>query len=226
MTLLQTYRSYHFGADTELSDRQMDALIAGFLPSEPDEKGAALSGRTQARMLHLDGVGPVIIKHYHRGGFIRHFNQRTYLRLGIPRCRVEFDMLQTLQRTGVQVPEPVAYAFWGRIFYHAWLVTKVIPNALNLAAVSRDDPKRARKILPKVIRPVKRLIDIGILHVDLHPGNVMVDDHDRVFLIDFDKAKTNQLNSDRLRRRYTERWQRAVIKHGLPEDLAEGFILG
>lgn len=225
MTLLQTHHSYHFGADFELSEQQMDALIAQFQPPEANPEGG-LGGRTKSPVIQLDGVGPVLVKHYYRGGFIRHFNRRTHLRFGLPRCRTEYEMLQTLRRTGVQVPEPVAYALYGRIFYHAWLITKVIPNVQTLAAVSTDDPGRALKILPEVIRRINRLIDIGILHVDLHPGNVLVDDQGSVFLIDFDKAKTKQCDMDRLRRRYTERWQRAVAKHDLPEELSTEFILG
>lgn len=225
MTILQTYGPYRFGADFELSSRQMDALIAEFQPPEINTE-SGLNGRSHSPVLQLDGVGPVIVKHYYRGGFIRHFNQRTYLKFGIPRSRVEFEMLQTLQRTGVRVPEPVAYAFSGRVFYHAWLITKVIQNAQTLAALSLDNPKRARSLLPEVIRRINRLIEIGILHVDLHPGNVLVDDEDRVFLIDFDKARPKQSDPDRLRYRYTERWQRAVAKHGLPEELSTEFILG
>jgi 3-deoxy-D-manno-octulosonic acid kinase len=225
MTQLQDYRSYHFGADFGLSDQQMDALISLFQRPEANRKDD-LGGRTRTPILKLEGVGPIVIKHYYRGGFIRRFNRHTYLRLGCIRSRHEYEILQTLQHTdGVRVPEPVAFASCGGIFYHAWLITKAIPNVQTLAALSRSDPARALNILPEVIRPVIQLIDMGLLHVDLHAGNILVDDQDTIFLIDFDKAKTGQADKDNLRRHYMKRWQRAVAKHGLPQKLATGFIL-
>jgi 3-deoxy-D-manno-octulosonic acid kinase len=225
MTLSQAYRSYHFGADFELSNQQMDTLISQFQQVEANNEGG-LGGRTRTPILQLDGVGPILIKSYYRGGFVRRFTRHTYLRLGCTRSRHEYEILQTLQHIdGVRVPEPVAYASCGGIFYHAWLITKVIPNVQTLAALGRMDPARALKILPDVLRPINQLIDMGLLHVDLHPGNILVDDHNTIFLIDFDKAKTGQAGKERLRRHYTNRWQRAVAKHGLPQELATGFLL-
>jgi len=65
---------------------------------------------------------------------------------------------------------------------------------------------------------VSALIEHGILHVDLHPGNVLVNPEGRLFLIDFDKARLYK-NSRGLKDKYLRRWRRAVDKHDLPPFL-------
>jgi predicted Ser/Thr protein kinase len=55
--------------------------------------------------------------------------------------------------------------------------------------------------------------------VDLHPGNVLVTPENRLYLIDFDKARTTPVNRRRLREKYIRRWQRAVLKYRLPAFL-------
>jgi 3-deoxy-D-manno-octulosonic acid kinase len=65
------------------------------------------------------------------------------------------------------------------------------------------------------------LIEEGIYHVDLHPGNVLVDNNHNVYVIDFDKARCWTGPKNELRDLYLHRWRRAVIKHNLPETLSE-----
>jgi 3-deoxy-D-manno-octulosonic acid kinase len=69
------------------------------------------------------------------------------------------------------------------------------------------------------------LINQQILHVDLHPGNVLVDADGKVFLLDFDKAQKVAGKRNKLRDYYLCRWRRAVIKYNLPEVLSEMFAL-
>jgi predicted unusual protein kinase regulating ubiquinone biosynthesis (AarF/ABC1/UbiB family) len=77
-----------------------------------------------------------------------------------------------------------------------------------------------------LIDQVSTLIQNNIFHVDLHPGNVLVGRGGRVFLLDFDKARIARGNKNKLRDHYLSRWQRAVIKHGLPDMLSEMLAAG
>jgi 3-deoxy-D-manno-octulosonic acid kinase len=70
------------------------------------------------------------------------------------------------------------------------------------------------------------LIQHRILHVDLHPGNVIMDAAGKVYLLDFDRGKVYHGDRQKLKNRYLTRWQRAVNKHGLPEFLAEMLRAG
>jgi 3-deoxy-D-manno-octulosonic acid kinase len=203
-----------------LSGRQIKQLETGFdAGRRQQEQTDILGGRSPVIRIDLEGVGPVVVKPYTRGGFIRRFNHRTYLRTGSTRCRQEYELLGRLQNLGLGVPTPIAFAYAGTLLYHAWLVTKEIQNAETLAGLSNINPARCRAAMENLAPQLSLLIAHRILHVDLHPGNVLVDTDGRAFLIDFDKARKWRWGSERLRRRYRNRWQRAVAKPGLPEIL-------
>lgn len=169
----------------------------------------------------INGLGPVVIKQYLRGGLMRFVLKNRYLKLGRTRAQAEFELLQRLRPCGIRTPEPVAYAYRGFPFYAAWLVTRKIENACTLAELSRHDDRRASRLMSKVIEQVGRLIDCGCIHVDLHPGNVLVDSSDNIFIIDFDKGYMSAKNRERIYNIYRNRWRRSIIKHGLPPVLNE-----
>lgn len=220
MTLNRTTDSYQFGFSINLTESQLHVLKALF--HIPERAGASvLSGRAAATPAQLDGVGSIVIKHYRRGGLLRHFIKRRYLRFGKTRAQREFELLAYIGALGLNVPEPIAYAHRGRLFYLAWLVTREIKESITLAKLSLTDERRAHRAMTPVTEQISRLIDHGIWHVDLHPGNVLIDHKDRVFLLDFDKGRIGQRNKRKLKNLYISRWQRAVKKHKLPKMLSD-----
>jgi 3-deoxy-D-manno-octulosonic acid kinase len=208
-----------------LSPDDLDQLI-GAIEQPTQSAAAVLGGRTSVSKIHLNGLGAMVIKHYRRGGWMRQFVENKYLRWGKPRCGAEFDMLLQVRRLGVHAPEPIAYASLGRLLYRCWLVTREIPVQSSLAELSRSDPQAALKMMPSVAVQIARLIAHGIWHVDLHPGNVLIDAHGKIHLIDFDRARENISERIRLRRRYLKRWERAVSKHRLPPQLTQQLETG
>ena len=214
------YKAYQFGACISLTEVQRDRLI-GFFSQPPPASDTVLGGRDSISHHRIEDLGPVVIKHYKRGGLLGRVIRRNYIRLGKSRSRLEFELLQKARKLGINVPEPLAFASRGLLIYRAWLVTGEIESALPLASLSSEDEKRTRRVMPAVIEQISRLIENGLMHVDLHPGNVLVDGWDRIFLLDFDKGKFHRGDKKKLRDRYLKRWQRAVSKHELPEYLNE-----
>ena len=216
--LNKTYNSYHFGLSTALSDQQLERFVKLFntLGNRVD---SVLGGRTSVKMVRIPGLGPMVVKYYVRGGLIQHFIKRSYLRWGKTRCQIEYEILNKVRHLGIGAPEPVAFAFEGRLFYRCWLITKEIKQHQSLAQLSLSDPDLALSLISQVASQVCTLIQNKIRHVDLHPGNVLVDAKSNIFLIDFDKAYLTRLNTHKLRTKYSDRWKRAVIKHRLPERL-------
>lgn len=214
-TIHTTYGTCRFGSSYHLTPEHIKQLIMIF-NSPAKGVNAALGGRTSVSVMDLDGIGSVLVKPYSRGGAIRYLVRRTYLRLGKPRCRVEYEQMQAAGNAGINVPEPIAYAWQGRLFYKAWLVTREIKAARTLAQLACTDMDRTRMALEKFIDQLTRLIHQNIFHADMHPGNVLVDHDNNIFIIDFDKARHYPGSRDRLRARYIDRWKRAVEKHDLP----------
>ena len=225
MVLNRTIDSYHFGFYLNLTDSQLRTLTGLF--HHPGPSGVSvLGGRTSLTPAQLNGIGSVVIKHYRRGGLMRYFIKQRYLKLGKTRAQIEFEMLQVVRNLGINAPEPVAYAHRGCIFYQAWLISRAIKHPLSLALLSLKDEKKTRQAMESVIGQISLLIQNDILHVDLHPGNIVVDGADQIFLVDFDKGQIHPGSKEKLRNRYLTRWQRAVTKHRLPDILTDLLLAG
>ena len=219
-THTKTYNSYHFGSPSDIADPQLKQLIRFFnLPK--NSVNSALGGRTSITVTRLQGIGSVVIKYYRRGGAIRYLIKKRYLKCGKTRCQIEYELLQKVGSLGINAPEPVAFAYRGRLFYQCWLVTREIQDHQTLAQLSRSNEEQARMAMKAVIKQVSMLIKNNILHADLHPGNVIVDNQKQVYLLDFDKGGVFPGGINVLRSRYLRRWNRAIQKHGLPEMLSE-----
>ena len=216
----KTYDSYHFGSPSDLTDQQLKQLIRYFnLPK--DTVNSALGGRTSITVVRLEGIGSVVIKYYRRGGAVRCLIKQRYIRYGKTRCQIEYALLQKVRSLGINAPEPVAFAYRGRLFYQCWLVTREIKHHQTLAQLSCLNEEQARMVMKEVVKQISMLIKNKILHADLHPGNVIVDDQNQVYLLDFDKGGVFPGDKDALRTRYLRRWNRAIQKHGLPEMLSD-----
>jgi 3-deoxy-D-manno-octulosonic acid kinase len=219
---LKCIESYWIGSDIHLSGGQLWDLIGQFgRPAESESK--ALSGRCSVACMQIKGIGTAAIKSYRRGGLLQYINKRHYLKVGQTRGQREYGWLQAVRGLGINAPEPVAYAYRGRLIYSAWLVTREIPRALSLAQCSLAADRPLNRALKSTANQLALLIQHGIHHVDLHPGNVLLDENDNAFLLDFDGCRMFAGNPKILRRKYRTRWNRAVRKHRLPSILGEAI---
>ena len=226
MILTQTIDSYRFGFSLNLTESQLRTLAGLFHHPAQTSDVSLLGGRTSVTLAQLDGIGSVVIKYYWRGGLMRYIIKRRYLKFGKTRSQREFELLQTVRNLGLNIPQPIAYAHRGRLLYRAWLITREIYQPLSLARLSLQEENKARKAMESVIEQVSMLIQNNILHVDLHPGNIVVDAAGKIYLLDFDKGHVYHGDKTKLRDRYINRWQRAVGKHGLPKMLIEMMQAG
>ncbi|BBO80588.1 hypothetical protein DSCO28_11540 [Desulfosarcina ovata subsp. sediminis] len=209
--------AYAICAARPLSDKQV-ALLGRLFRQPIQPSSSALEGRCSVRFAHLDQIGNVAVKYYTRGGIIRYFVKKRYIRWGPTRSQREFELFQKVRNLGISAPEPIAYAHQGRLFYQAWLVTRAVEGHKTLAQLCLTDEIGAGRLMTTVCVQINKLIVHGILHVDLHPGNILVNPEGRVYFIDFDKARLYK-SSRGLKEKYLRRWQRAVVKHDLPASL-------
>lgn len=219
-TLKKKYHSTNIGLAFDLSDQQLKMLVDLFY-TYPELSGSVLGGRGSICLADVEGIGPVAVKHYFRGGIIRFFNKKRYLKWGKTRGQLEYELLQTVRNIGVNAPEPIAYAYQGLPFYKAWLVTRKIDTHQSLAELSISNLEHACIAMENVIEQLFLLIKNNMLHVDLHPGNVVIDTNSKAYLLDFDKARMFSGTRHHLVNRYASRWKRAVVKHHLPETLID-----
>ena len=223
LTGINTFGPYDFGTGLDLDPLAKDLLFRLFGTS-PGSSSGVLGGRAGPVLADIPGVGAVVVKHYRRGGVIRHLIKDQYFGLGKSRSRREYEMLETVRSIGVSSPEPLVWAVRGRLVYRAFLVTRMIDGARPLSNVEDWDEGSCRSAVEKTAGQIRRLIEHRIHHVDLHPGNVLVDGGGRVHIIDFDKARRVPWRREKLRTAYAQRWQRAVVKYSLPVFMTDHLI--
>jgi 3-deoxy-D-manno-octulosonic acid kinase len=95
----------------------------------------------------------------------------------------------------------------------------------SLVEIQANDSDEVLRAMDKLAEQLAILVKNNILHVDLHPGNVLVAPSGEVYIVDFDKAISFGGSSQALRDLYLRRWRRAVIKHKLSPVLSEMMSL-
>jgi 3-deoxy-D-manno-octulosonic acid kinase len=216
---------YKFLSVEKLSDSALDE-IANLIKQVPEVQTQVLGGRGTIRLGKLDTFGQVVIKGYARGGLLGKFLKKYYLKSGEYRPEIEFRFLNKVRALGIPAPKPIAFIVKGGKIYQGWLLMEQVTNCRNLAALAADAPETSHRYLGKVTEYLSLLIENKIIHVDMHPGNVLIDDQGGVHIIDFDKARHFDGAKNDLRDKYILRWRRAVIKYNLPEYLSEYICAG
>lgn len=218
------FGQYNFCSLRKLEASDLELLVHGI--EHPENRPASeLCGRLGISIVQSNTQGPLVIKHYGRGGVLNRFIKNYYLAWGSTRAEQEMDFLLKVRSLGVNAPEPLAVAWQGKLFYRTWLVTREIQEQTSLAELCKNNEERVRLIMPELARQILLLSKNGIMHIDLHPGNVLIDRANSVYMIDFDKACSLRLSEKNMRERYLCRWRRAVLKHNLPEILLEALSM-
>ena len=145
------------------------------------------------------------LRHYLRGGLIAKllFDQYLGVRLKNTRAWKEWHLLAEMSRLDLPVPVPVAASVTKHgFFYRADLVTVYIENTQDLAEVL--ETKRLDKELWKQIgNCIRQFHNKSVFHSDLNAKNILLDQNNTIYLIDFDQCgfkKGNNWKQDNLLR--------------------------
>jgi 3-deoxy-D-manno-octulosonic acid kinase len=152
---------------------------------------ASAEGRGAVSFIEADGRR-LVLRHYRRGGWIARWSSDRYLwrDASLTRSFIEWHMLYVMHRAGLPVPRPIAacYRRTGRYGYSADLLTEQIPEVSSLAT------RLTAAALPQagwiaIGRCLRRFHRDGIYHADLNAHNVLLNDAQDVWLVDFDRAR-------------------------------------
>jgi 3-deoxy-D-manno-octulosonic acid kinase len=153
--------------------------------------------------------GKFVIRRYRRGGLIAKFNKSHFLFTGqkLTRPWLELSLLEYMRSIGLPVPRPIGGLYVREQgFYRGELLTQTIESAKDLFDIIKEGNSHTVN-WQEIGAVVKRFHDEGIYHSDLNCHNIMIDQDNKVWLIDFDKCeqrpqdeKWKQSNIDRLKR--------------------------
>jgi len=183
---------------------------------EATEKGRGASwfvGNAQANL---------VLRQFRRGGALASILKDRYWFTRTENCRsfAEFKLLKQLHALGLPVPEPcVALLDRRGLFYRASLITRRIENSQSWSALLKTDAQQVnRRLWKSVGTVVARLHNAGVNHTDLNIHNILVDNLEQVFIIDFDKceirpeaAYAQRNNIHRLRRSLEKEVQDVLV---------------
>ena len=148
-------------------------------------------GRGQACFLRRDDGSYWVLRHFRRGGFAARLSADRYLWTGARRTRAyrEFQIMLDLARLGLGVPRPVAaQSIRHGLYYEADLITEGIQGACPLA--DRACLESVSIATWQAIgREIAGLHAHGVWHADLNARNILLDEADQPWLIDFDRAR-------------------------------------
>jgi 3-deoxy-D-manno-octulosonic acid kinase len=151
-----------------------------------------------------------VLRHYRRGGLIGKVLSDQYLYTGLEQTRAwqEFKLLQHMQSLELNCPTPIAAMLSkSGLYYQADLISKKIPDANDLHHILLDTNVSV-EVCQKIGQTIAQFHNHQIYHHDLNIHNIMLDAHQKVWLIDFDKCKIKQgeswkkLNVARLKRSF------------------------
>jgi tRNA A-37 threonylcarbamoyl transferase component Bud32 len=173
-------------------------------------------------MLALDTpLGELLVRRYSHGGLLRWLTGARFL--DAERPFREIVHAERLRANGVAAPEVLA-ARARRLAGGGWeleLVTRRIAGATDLAAwierASRGElgPRERTRLYSAAGRAVARLHELGFVHADLHPRNLLVDatgDAPRITVIDLDRSTWRERLEEAERLANLERMFRYVAR--------------
>ncbi|MCC7011192.1 MAG: hypothetical protein IT454_01410 [Planctomycetes bacterium] len=193
------------------------------LESDGRTRAVALSGRRPMRLLSLAGRDYVVRRFTH-GGLLRWLTRERFL--DAERPFRELAMSETLLQRGIATPAVLAARArripgggWGLDLITERIVGSVDGGELLARWKARSVPPRHRRtLLSQLGRFVARVHEVGFLHADLHPKNVLLDEAAlergelSAWLIDLDRSVWRERLSDLERQSNLRRMWRYVAR--------------
>lgn len=179
------------------------AAVDRWIEDPRADAGETLSQSAYRRVVRLDlksVADPIVVKQFFPVRMRPTATKRALARVQLLARRSpaerEWNALQRLQRLGVPVPEPLAFA--RRAGGGALIVTRHIAHAKTLDRALDGYAFEQRRRLRQVGELIHRLHSAGSLHGDLHVGNILVTEAGPV-LIDLQRVRPVESAIDRIR---------------------------
>lgn len=132
-----------------------------------------------------------VLRHYYRGGMIGKLIHDTYLFTGINNTRAikEHILLSQLAQWQLPAPRPVACRIRrSGLGYQADIISERINNAEDLYTRLLREPV-SHELWQRIGETIAAFHRKGVYHHDLNIHNILLDDNEQVWVIDFDQGE-------------------------------------
>jgi 3-deoxy-D-manno-octulosonic acid kinase len=137
------------------------------------------------------GSKEYVLRHYLRGGLIGKCLEDQYFFTGVKKTRAwrELQLLAQMRNLGLPVPRPIgAQITKNLLYYRADLIIERIGQASDAHQLLSQGPLE-NDIWHSIGACIAEFHRHQVFHHDLNIHNIMLDDQQRVWLIDFDKCE-------------------------------------
>jgi len=205
--VIQSSNQYILFDPAFLADDDSAKLFFTDMNDDASDESADKPGRGEARFFQC-GPHALVVKHYLRGGWLARFVRDQYYGCDaeVTRAFREWRLLATMREKGLPVPKPVAArVVMKHCFYRADLVTLQIQDARTLSQYLSEAGFK-QEGWQAIGECIKRFHRHGVYHADLNASNILINQQQELFVLDFDKGaiKMGDLwkidNLDRLKR--------------------------
>ena len=208
-----TQGSYYCLFDqNEIADFNVDMLSATFWQKQQAITGSAQGRGTTWFVLHDHKHW--VLRHYYRGGLIGKIINDSYLFTSQKNTRAaqEFNLLAYMRTLALPAPKPIAYRVKrSGLFYQADLLSSRIENAEDLVAILSKQ-SLSESLWKKIGSTIKRFHGHNIYHHDLNAHNILIDQQENVFLIDFDRGEIRTSHQSVWQKGNIARLERSFLK--------------
>ena len=142
-------------------------------------------GRGTTLFIQHNGID-MALRHYHRGGLPARLLFDEYIWTGLDNTRPwrEWYLLAKLYQQGLPVPEPVAArVVRAGLFYTADILTTRIPQAQPVAQILKNQ-SLTESNWQAIGRCIRAFHEQGVYHADLNANNILLDNSQKVFVLD------------------------------------------
>lgn len=153
-----------------------------------------------------------VLRHYYRGGLIAKITADQFVYSGLNKTRGfrEIELLLAMREMRLPVPKAVGARIVRKgLFYRADLLMEKI-DAKDMVAILKVS-KLSDELWHSIGRVVALFHCHGIYHADLNAHNILMDDSNKVWLIDFDRCDKRPINSS-WQQQNIQRLKRSLVK--------------
>ncbi|MGF1721732.1 3-deoxy-D-manno-octulosonic acid kinase [Vibrio kyushuensis] len=231
-TIKQIHNTTYWYDPSQLSE---DVELAFCIDYWKDENAILGSAKGRGTTWFVQGkIEALALRHYHRGGLFGKIVKDSYLFTGLTRTRAyqELTLLEKLISNNVNVPKPIAAKVTktSSLSYSADILTQKISNAKDLVKILSSQ-SLSKASLHSIGVEIRKMHDAEVNHTDLNIHNIMIDDKDKVWIIDFDKCcqqagnKWKEGNLSRLERSFDKEVElgNIDITHFCFEEIKKGY---
>ncbi|MFH0264207.1 3-deoxy-D-manno-octulosonic acid kinase [Vibrio rumoiensis] len=189
MKALTSHKQVIWFDETLISEALVNQVFNPEFWHEQNKVLGSAQGRGTTWFVQTDTL-PAALRHYRRGGLFGKIVKDHYwfTQWHQTRSCEEFQLLQHLVKAGVNVPKPIAARAVKRtVCYQADILTQKIEGAEDLVAILQQRTL-TNEVYQAIGQQIKKLHQANVNHTDLNIHNILLDNDNKVWIIDFDKC--------------------------------------